>query len=415
MPTKSTTTPFQRRLRVGGMAEPRWKKTVKRALAAAGLCLGVAVGAGLTACRSVPPASQPSGSRPSPTTTPILADRPLPVGAPIRLGQSAPLSGPAAALGQEFSRGASQVFRQVNQAGGVYGRPIRLVQLDDGYEPQRTVANVTRLVEQDQVFALFGAVGTPTTQAILPLLQQWQLPLIAPVTGANALRTPATQGLLFHLRASYRDEAEAIVTYLVRAGWTRIALATQNDGFGRDVLESLRTALVRRGLQPVAAVSVERNSERTGRQADLLARSQPDAVVVVSAYATVASLVRELHARQSYPQIMTVSFVGTSGLQQALPRGQAHGIGITQVVPFPWDPWQPQVRAYQQAMHQGDPDAPLSHLSLEGYLAAQWVVEALRQAGPQLTREAFRRALSATAPPTGLVDLTFLGAHAWEP
>ncbi len=360
----------------------------------------------------------------------VVSDAPLAPGAPILLGQSAPLSGPSGNLGREFASGADSLFREVNAKGGIFGRPIRLVQLDDRYEPARTAANATRLIERDGVFALFGTVGTPTTATVLPLLERHRVPLIAPVTGAALLRQPGQTGV-FHLRASYADEAEQIVKFLAQAGWTRVALVTQNDAFGKDVGRSLRASLQRRGIKPVSSATVERNSSNTAPQAEQVARSRPDAVVAISTYGTVASLVRELNRRHSHPQVMTVSFVGTGALLQALPHGQANGIGVTQVVPFPWDGRIPVVRDYQRAMRRTSPDARLGHLSLEGYVAARVVVEGLRRAGPELTRARFVRALESMNPynlggfevrfsPTkrsagGLVDLTFLGAHAWEP
>jgi ABC-type branched-subunit amino acid transport system substrate-binding protein len=360
----------------------------------------------------------------------LEATTPLPPGAPIVLGQSAPLSGPSASLGREYGSGALSLFRQVNARGGVFGRPIRLIQLDDRYEPARTQANVSRLIEHNGVFALFGTVGTPTTRTVLPLVERRGIPLIAPMSGAALLRQPG-QRQVFHLRASYADEAERIVDYLARAGWTRVALVTQNDTFGSDVGGSLRDSLSRRGITPVTTARVERNSSRTGSQAEQVARSRPDAVVVISTYGTVASLVDELHRRRSHPQVMTVSFVGTKALLQALPRGQANGIGVTQVVPFPWDGRVPVVRDYQRAMRAGSPDARLDYTSLEGYMAARVVVEALRRAGPQLSRARFVQGLESLNPHDlggfavrfapnkrsggRFVDLTFLGAHAWEP
>lgn len=326
--------------------------------------------------------------------------------------------------------GAESLFHQVNAQGGINGRPIRLRQLDDRYEPALTQANARQLVERDRVFALFGTVGTPTTKTVLPLLQQRAIPLVAPVTGAGLLRTPENSNV-FHLRASYADEAERIVDFLAQAGWTRVALVTQNDAFGEDVRRSLLASMQRRGITPVLSTTVQRNSDQTGPQADQVAGKRPDAVVAISTYGTVASLVRELNRRQSHPQVMTVSFVGTGGLLNALPNGKANGIGVTQVVPFPWDGRIPVVRDYQRAMRQTNPDARFSHLSLEGYIAARVVVEALRRAGPQLTRASFVKGLESMNPynlggftvrfsPRSrsagtFVDLTFLGAHAWEP
>lgn len=403
----------------------------RQALRALALPVAAVLASTLTGCPVATPPQAPSFKlQPKRASSGLSATTPLPPGAPILLGQSAPLSGPSATLGRDFASGAQSLFRQVNASGGIYGRPIRLIQLDDRYEPALTRANAARLVNQDKVFALFGTVGTPTTRTVLPLLEQRGIPLVAPVTGAAVLRNPSN-ARVFHLRASYADEAERIVAFLAQAGWTRVALVTQNDAFGEDVRRSLLASLQRRGITPLTSTTVQRNSRNTGAQADLVARLRPDAVVAISTYGTVASLVRELNRRQSHPQLMTVSFVGTGGLLKALPDGQANGIGVTQVVPFPWDGRVPVVRDYQRAMRQNAPEARFSHLSLEGYIAARVVVEALRRAGPQLSRARFEQALTSMNPydlggflvrfsPKGrsagtFVDLTFLGAHAWEP
>ena len=348
----------------------------------------------------------------------------------VLLGQSAPLSGPSARLGEDYRAGAMAWFEEVNRRGGIHGRPIRLLSLDDGYEPERTVRNTRRLIEGDRAFALFGYVGTPTVKAALPLVEQEGIPLVAPLTGASLLRTPL-RPMVFNLRASYGSEIDQMVDHLVRAGRHRIAVVHQSDAFGDDGLAAARRALARHGLKPVATASVRRNSTAVTAAAMAVKGAEANGVVVVTSYPTSAAFSRELASMRSRAQLMNVSFVGTRALQEALPQGRSHGIGVAQVVPFPWDRHLPVVVQYQRLMGRLQSRPRFSHTSLEGFLAARLMTEGLRRAGPRPTRQAlikglqsirdldlggFRIQLSpADHQASDLVELTFLGSQPWEP
>lgn len=311
----------------------------------------------------------------------------------IRLGQSAALSGPSGDLGRAFTRGARSYFEVVNRQGGVHGRRIVLVQKDDQYEPEQALDNTTQLIEEEKVFTLFGYIGTPTTKAILPLIDQYRIPLVAPFTGARILREPFHQ-MIFNIRASYHQEIEAIVRYLLRYDREDIAVVYQDDAYGRDGLKGVRLSLAKRELTTVAEAEVQRNSADVGDAAHQVAMTRPDAVIVISAYGTTASVVRALRAEGSEAQVMSVSFVGSSALSRALgPLG--HGIGISQVVPFPWDAKLPLVRRYQKTMAAAQGSQDYNFVSLEGFIGAMVTVRALRKAGPDLDREAFREALES--------------------
>jgi ABC-type branched-subunit amino acid transport system substrate-binding protein len=270
---------------------------------------------------------------------------------PIRLGQSAPFSGPSAQLGQEYRDGARAYFSDINRRGGLNGRTIELVSRDDGYEPQRTLNNTRVLLSKDKVFALFGYVGTPTVKAVLPLITAQGIPLIAPLSGAQLLRTPQ-RATVFNLRTSYQRELSESINYLVRSGRHRIAVAYQQDAFGQDGLRAAEAALRRHGLQALLATGVARNSLDTGDAARRLAQAKPNGVVMITAYGTAADLIRRLRQRGNRAQVMNVSFVGTRGLKSALSAAEADGIGISQVVPFPWDGRIPVVKEYQQLMRK---------------------------------------------------------------
>lgn len=310
----------------------------------------------------------------------------------ILIGQSASFSGPSADLGREYREGAHQVFDQVNAQGGIHGRQVVMVYRDDRYEPELALRNTRSFLERDNVFALFGYVGTPTLKAALPLIEAHQVPLIAPLTGAQLIRQPINR-LIFNLRASYHQEIEAIVSYLVRFGRRNLAIVYQNDAFGRDGLAGALKALGRRQLRPVSVQTVARNSTDTAAVARRAALARPDAVLIVSTYGTVASFIANLRRYGSSAQVMNVSFVGSNALAKTLPPALRHGIGISQVVPFPWNPRVPVVRDYQNTIRRNRSNAPYGFSSLEGYLAATVLVRALQNAGPNPTRAGLIRAL----------------------
>jgi branched-chain amino acid transport system substrate-binding protein len=359
-----------------------------------------------------------------------LAPSPQPPPAELVLGQSAPFSGPSALLGQEYREGALAYFAEVNRQGGIHGRRLKLLSLDDRYEPPLTLRNTRQLIERDKVFALFGYVGTPTVKAVLPLVESHKIPLIAPLTGAQLLRQPH-RPMVFNLRASNHMEIDRMVNDLVRSGRHRIALVIQNDAFGQDGLNGALKALKRHGLKPVATARVERNSTQTGGAARTVQRANANAVVIVAAYPSSASFSREMHRQGSTAQLMNLSFVGTSALRASLPSHEASGIGVTQVVPFPWNERVPVVREYQRLMRRQQARPHFGFSSLEGFLAAKMAVEGLRRAGPAPTRQRFVTALETLrnvdlggyrvqlSPKnhngSSFVDLTILGSQRWEP
>jgi ABC-type branched-subunit amino acid transport system substrate-binding protein len=304
------------------------------------------------------------------------------------------------------------------------------VSLDDRYEPALTLTNTRRLIGADRAFILFGYVGTPTVKAVLPLLKREQIPLVAPLTGAQLLRVPP-QPLIFNLRASYQAEIDRIVNDLVRSGRHRIAVLYQEDAFGEDGLRATRSALARHGLKPVDVAGVQRNSTNTDSAARQLSRVNPNAIVIISAYPSSAAFSRSMHRLGSTAQLMNVSFVGTGGLQDALPGGLASGIGISQVVPFPWDRRVPVVAEYQRLMLRQYRRARYGFTSLEGFLAARWLGEALQRAGANPSRKALVAALESMNnvdlggyrlqlnprdhQASDFVELTFLGSQRWGP
>lgn len=310
----------------------------------------------------------------------------------IVLGQSAALSGPAKELGSEMRSGALLYFEQVNAGGGIHGRRIRLQTLDDGYEPERAAANTRKLIEEEKVLALFGYVGTPTSLAAQPLFTEAKVPFVGAFTGAQALREPFNR-YVFNVRASYFDETEKIVEQLTTTGIKQIAVFYQNDAYGKAGLAGVERAMTKRGLKIAATATVERNTVDVAKAVAALSATRPDAIVMVSAYTSVAAFVKGMKKAGSAAQFHNVSFVGSRPLAAAL-GDEGVGVAIAQVVPFPWSGTLPVTREYQaQARAAGAKD--FSFTELEGYIAARVLVEGLKRAGRELTRERLVTALES--------------------
>ena len=304
----------------------------------------------------------------------------------IVIGQSAAFRGPASELGIEMRSGAEAYFEHVNKQGGVHGRRIELISMDDGYEPDRAAANTRKLI-QDGVFLLFGYVGTPTSNAAKPIFTEAQVPFVGPFTGAESLRSPVNR-FIFNVRASYFAETDKIVEQLVNLGLTKIAVFYQNDAYGQAGLAGVERAVKKRKLGISVTGTVERNTIDVAAAVKAIAATEPQAVVMVSAYKSCAAFIREMKKAGSNPQFINVSFVGSRALANEL-GDTGRGVGITQVVPFPWNVGVPVVREYQRLFGAFSGKTEYSFTSLEGFIAAKVLVEGLRRTGPMLTRERF--------------------------
>lgn len=310
----------------------------------------------------------------------------------IVIGESAAFSGPAQALGNDMRAGALAYFQAVNAGGGINGRRIELRSLDDGYEPDRAAANTKKLIDEG-VFLLFGYVGTPTSNASKPIFTAARVPFVGAFTGAESLRNPVNR-YTFNVRASYFDETEKIVGQLVGQTLNRIAVFYQNDDYGKAGLLGVERAMGRRDLKIVATGTVERNTVDVAGAVAAIGKTDAQAVVMISAYKSVAAFIKAMRAAGHNPQFMNVSFVGSKALaQEAGPAGR--GVGITQVVPFPWNIATPVVKEYQQFYTASTKKDDYSFTTLEGFISAKVLVEGLRRAGPDLTREKFITAMES--------------------
>ena len=304
----------------------------------------------------------------------------------ILIGQAAVFSGPAAQLGIQMRNGVKAYFDLVNEKGGVNGRKLELISEDDRYEASVAPAASKKLIEQHKVFALVGYVGTPTGVQHLPVVTQAKVPLVGMFTGAEALRVPHNR-YVFHVRASYYDETEKIVEQVVSTGGRKISVFYQNDAYGEAGRKGTELALERRKMKIHSQGTVERNTVAVEAAAKAINASQPDAVVMVSAYTSIAAFVREMQKLGSGATFYNVSFVGSKALADALGKDGV-GVAISQVVPFPWGTAVPVVKEYQAAAKKaGFTDYNFS--ALEGYLSAKVLVEGLRRTGRDLNREKF--------------------------
>ncbi|MEW5887936.1 MAG: ABC transporter substrate-binding protein [Pseudomonadota bacterium] len=311
----------------------------------------------------------------------------------VLLGQSVVLSGPLAENGIYYTKGISLYLDQVNAKGGVHGRRIELRTLDDAYDPQRTTQNTRKLIEEDRVFALFGYAGTGSTLAAQPLAEKAGVPLVAPYTGADALRA-RTSPVTFHVRAGYGDEMLKIVEQLVTVGVKDIAVAYQDDNFGQAGLKSAEEALNKFKLQAVARGAIAPPNYDAAQAARTVAQAKPGAVILATAGKASVSFVREYLKTGERTQFFGLSVVSSAQLVKEL-GADAAGIAIAQVVPSPWSSKYAVVRQYRQALAASQDQQEPHHASLEGYIAAKILVEALNRAGRDLTRDKFIAALES--------------------
>ncbi len=310
----------------------------------------------------------------------------------IVFGQATALEGPASALGQGMKLGLEAAFAEINKAGGVKGRKLELKSVDDGYEPTKSIEAVKKLLGQDKVFAIAGAVGTPTAAATQPIASAAGAPFIGAFTGAEFLREPY-KPLVINLRASYFEETEAMVEHLTKdLGASRIAIMYQDDAFGQAGLAGVKKALDKRHMQLAGEGTFERNTVAVKAALLAIRRVDPQAVIMISPYKPAAQFIKVARQIKFEPTFVNISFVGSDALAKELgPAGD--GVVITQVVPFPKDATIPVVGRYQASLKASAPDAPPGFVSLEGYLVGRAIIAALQKVDGDLTRQALVEAV----------------------
>ena len=301
-------------------------------------------------------------------------------------------TGPASSLGLGMLQGARAVVMDINARGGIHGRKITLLTADDGYEPENTMEETLKMVQQHRVFSLLGYVGTPTTNAVLPIVTAMEVPLVGAFTGAMSLRVPVSEQV-FNVRARYDDETEALVARLTEKGAKRIGVVYQFDAFGLAVLAGTGPALARRNLSITALGRFQRNTLDMGVALANMSMAEPDAIIMAGPYSPLAAFVGAAKQAGLKSQLATVSFVGTNDLLR-LAGEQAEGLLISQVVPLPLDTGVAVVDECRRllGLHTG---VDMGFVNLEGCISAQVLVLALQRAGPDLTRDGLRTALES--------------------
>ena len=319
------------------------------------------------------------------------------VNEPLLIGQSCALSGPAKNLGQDMRAGIQAAISELNESGGINGRQVRLLSRDDGYTPDRAVRNTLEFILDDQVFLLIGEVGTPTSKAVVPIVEQYKIPFFAPLTGAEFLRNPVRRYVI-NVRTGYLQEMATLTSYLIdRQGIRRISCFYQNDSYGFAGLEGIELALKARGVQLVSRGSYERNTIAVMGGMREIYKAAPEAVILIGTYAACSEFIKLSKAQKKSARFFgNISFVGTESLMKAL-GAYGENVIVSQVVPFPWDNSVPLVQGYRAAMQKYQHDFPLNFTTLEGYIAGRLFAAIALTVPGELTREKFIETMQQTA------------------
>jgi ABC-type branched-subunit amino acid transport system substrate-binding protein len=346
-------------------------------------------------------------------------------GRPVVLGMSAAFSGPSRNLGIELYRGAMAYLHHVNDNGGLLGRPVTILTMDDGYNPNPAILNTKKFIEDKDVLLLFNYVGTPTVTRVLPLLKIYSrnnVFLFFPFTGAQPQREAPYGRYVFNLRDSYRQETQKLVNKFLSLNRKRIAVFYQADAYGRSGWDGIRRALKRHGMDMVGEATYRRGakfSQSMLRQAYLIRDSNPDAVISVGSYEACAAFIRDARDAGIQVPIANLSFVGSESLLALLQRlstklqhDYTQKLITTQVVPSYEDDSLPAVRQYRELMQRyadrslpfAIPDyvpQPFSFVSFEGFLNAKVLVQIIRSYGKIPTRDEIHRMMNMA----GAIDI----------
>jgi ABC-type branched-subunit amino acid transport system substrate-binding protein len=302
----------------------------------------------------------------------------------ILIGQGAGFTGSVAGTVKELTAGAQLYFDHINAKGGVHGRKIVLEQMDDGFDPKKSPDVFKKLIEEKKVFALFLSRGTPTNEAAYPVLEAAKVPLIGPSTGAMSMYNPPRK-YMFPVRASYQSETFKIVPQLVNMGITRIALLYVDDSFGKDGLTGVQIAMKNAGLTPVAVANHPRGGTKVEEAVATIAKADPQAIIMVTLADAGVAFVKQMKAAGKSPMFLTLSNNSSNAFIKNLGT-DGFGLAVSQVSPYPFSGSEIVTREYLGLLKEKKDLAP-SYSSMEGFIAAKVLVEGLRRAGKEPTRE----------------------------
>ena len=323
----------------------------------------------------------------------------------IIIGQSAGFTGSVAGTVKELTAGAKAYFELVNAKGGIHGRKIVLESIDDGFDPKRTPVVMTKLIQENKVFALFLSRGTPTNEAAQPILEKFKVPLVGPSTGAMSMYDPP-QRYLFPVRPSYRSETFKIVDQLVNMGINRIAVVYTDDSFGKDGLAGVQQAMKENKLTPVAIANHTRGTIKVEEAVATIAKAEPQAIIMTVLADAGVAFVKQMKKTGRNPFFLTLSNNSSNAFIKNL-GVDGYGVAVSQVSPYPFAVTTPVAKEFQDSI-RGKQDVAPSYASMEGFIAAKVLVEGLKRAGPKLTREKLVTALeSLNRFDLGGVDVTY--------
>ncbi len=316
--------------------------------------------------------------------------------ADLVIGQVAPLSGVLASTGHQMVVGGKIYFDAINEQGGIHGAMIKQVVVDDAYKVDETSRLTREMLARPEVVALFGFAGTANVTKLLEdgILDVGGAALVAPYTGGEALRTPFNPWI-FHVRAGYADEAEHMVQQLTTLGMNRIAVMYQDDGFGKAGLLGVTNALAKRNLKLAVAAGYERNTDKVDDAVKKIKASDAQAIIMVSVNKSTAAFMKQYRESGGGAQLYNISVVDPAELVKLAGLKNAHGLGISQVVPYPFMANLPVVREYQALLKKYAPKEQINYTSFEEFVGAKVLVEALKRAGPNPTRAKVVKALES--------------------
>jgi ABC-type branched-subunit amino acid transport system substrate-binding protein len=309
----------------------------------------------------------------------------------LLIGQSGPMSGSNKEFGNDIRDGVLAYFAKVNEAGGINGRKLELLTLDDANDAKRAGENGRILIEEKGVLALFGYASATVSLPALPYVEKYKVPFVGPFTGADEMRKFRPE--VFNIRSSYADELEKIVDFYTTTGMKKFSVIHYDDKIGKENLGAVEVALTKRGLKPVSIGALKRNQTDLGSAVADVIKASPDVVIATTLYATTASFIKQAKAAGSSAQFASTSFVGASALADALgPEGT--GVVVSQVVPPYSAASIAVVKEYQAAIEKQLGKKDYSFTSLEAYIGAKVLVEAIRRTGKNPTRENLLKAFN---------------------
>jgi ABC-type branched-subunit amino acid transport system substrate-binding protein len=310
----------------------------------------------------------------------------------ILIGQSASLTGTTAEVGRQMRDGALAYLETVNRLGGINGRKIELITLDDAGQTKVGEANTKKLIEENKVFLLFGYTGRNTSEAALPIIDAANIPFFGAATGGESIHGTFNRNV-FNVRASYTLETQALVNYLVSTGQKKMGMIYHKDDLKKSNLKMTEDAAAMHNVKLMGSAAVERNSAEVKDAVAVISKLNPDAVICNAAVKPLGEFVRQMRKAGATSQFLSVSFVGSPIVKEL--GSEAAGVIMAQVVPLPTKIRIPVVAEYQKALASLDPKAEYSFSGLEGFISAKVLVEGLKRTGKNLTRPKFIKAMEA--------------------